>query len=79
MAAIFVYSLTHGEETEHYKIKQPIRKKSPLFGGGGYLGGYRVRFLSPSRSIHFGDVSQANGRETSSLGARDPKRFGSAE
>ena len=42
-------------------------------------GGYRVRFLSPSRSIHFGDVSQANGRETSSLGARDPKRFGSAE
>ena len=30
LAAIFVYSLTHGEETEHYKIKQPIRQKSPL-------------------------------------------------
>ena len=32
------------------------------------------------RSIHFGDVSEANGRElTSSLGPRDPKRFGRAE
>ena len=26
MAAIFVYSLARGEETEHYKIKQPIRQ-----------------------------------------------------
>ena len=31
LAAIFVYSLARGEETEHYKIKQPIRQKSPLF------------------------------------------------
>ena len=31
MVAIFVYSLARGEETEHYKIKQPIRQKSPLF------------------------------------------------
>ena len=31
MAAIFVYSLARGEDTEHYKIKQPIRQKSPLF------------------------------------------------
>ena len=30
MAAIFVYSPARGEETEHYKIKQPIRQKSPL-------------------------------------------------
>ena len=30
------------------------------------------RFPSPSRSIHFGDVSEANG-------PRDPKRFGRAE
>ena len=30
MVAIFVYSLERGEETEHYKIKQPIRQKSPL-------------------------------------------------
>ena len=31
LAAIFVYSPARGEETEHYKIKQPIRQKSPLF------------------------------------------------
>ena len=37
------------------------------------------RFPSPSRSIHFGDVSEANGRETFSIGPRDPKRFGRAE
>ena len=41
------------------------------------------RFPSPSRSIHFGDVSEANGRETHiftfSIGPRDPKRFGRAE
>ena len=36
------------------------------------------RFPSPSRSIHFGDVSEANGRETFSIGPRDPKRFGRA-
>ena len=34
------------------------------------------RFPRRSRSIHFGNVSEANGRETSSLGPRDPKRFG---
>ena len=37
------------------------------------------RFPSLSRSIHFGDVSEANGRETFSIGPRDPKRFGRAE
>ena len=37
------------------------------------------RFPRPSRSIHFGDVSEANGRGTFSLGPRDPKRFGSAK
>ena len=40
------------------------------------------RFPRPSRSIHFGDVSEANGRETeltSSLGPRDPKRIGLAD
>ena len=40
MVAIFVYSLARGEETEHYKIKQPIRQKSPLFpllSSGGAL------------------------------------------
>ena len=30
LAAIFVYSPARGEKTEHYKIKQPIRQKSPL-------------------------------------------------
>ena len=28
MAAIFVYSPARGEETEHYKIKQPVEQKS---------------------------------------------------
>ena len=28
MAVIFVFSLARGGETEHYKIKQPIRQKS---------------------------------------------------
>ena len=37
------------------------------------------RFPSPSRSIRFGDVSEANGRETFSHGPRDPKRFGREE
>ena len=37
------------------------------------------RFPRPSRSIHFGDVSEANVRGTFSLGPRDPKRFGRAE
>ena len=49
MAAIFVYSLTHGEETEHYKIKQPIRQKSPLF----------LHQKKPEPIIHR-DVSSAN-------------------
>ena len=31
LVAIFVYSIARGEETEHYKIKQPNRQKSPLF------------------------------------------------
>ena len=31
LVAIFVYSLARGEETEHYKIKQSIIQKSPLF------------------------------------------------
>ena len=39
-----------------------------------------VRFSSPSRPIHFGDVSKPIKRETPkiSLGPRDPKRFGYA-
>ena len=37
------------------------------------------RFPSPSRSIRFGDVSEANGRETFSHGPRDLKRFGREE
>ena len=37
------------------------------------------RFPSPSRSIRFGDVSEANGQETFSHGPRDPKRFGREE
>ena len=39
------------------------------------------RFPSPSRSIRFGDVSEANGRGTPpfSHGPRDPKRFGREE
>ena len=37
------------------------------------------RFPSPSRSIHFGNVFEANKRETFSLGPCDPKRFGRAE
>ena len=37
-------------------------------------------FAGLSRSIHFGDVSEANGGKlTSSLGPRDPKRFGRAK
>ena len=38
-----------------------------------------MAFARPSRSIHFGDVSEANGRKTSSLGPRDPTRIGRAE
>ena len=34
------------------------------------------RFPKPSRSIHFGDVSEVNERETSSLGPHDPKGIG---
>ena len=37
------------------------------------------RFPSPTRSIRFGDVSEANGRGTFSHGPRDPKRFGREE
>ena len=39
------------------------------------------RFPRPSRSIRFGDVSEANGRETFTFshGPRDPKRFGREE
>ena len=41
------------------------------------------RSSSPYRSIHFGDVSETNGRGTASHffshGPRDPKRFGRAE
>ena len=37
------------------------------------------RFPSPYRSIYFGYVPEANERETSLLGPRDPKRFGRAE
>ena len=36
-------------------------------------------FPSPYRSIHFGDVSGANGQETCSLGPHDPKCSGHAE
>ena len=37
------------------------------------------RFPGSSRSIRFGDVSEANGRETFSHGPRDPKRSGREE
>ena len=41
-------------------------------------GGVPVRrFPSPSRSIHFGDISEVNGGGT--FGPRDPKRFGRTE
>ena len=36
-------------------------------------------FPSPYRSIHFSDISEANGQETFSLGLHDPKCFGRAE
>ena len=38
------------------------------------------RLFRPSRSMHFGDVSETNGRETfkNFLGPRDPKRIGRA-
>jgi len=36
-------------------------------------------FPSPYLSIHFGDVSEANGQETFSFGPCDPKCFGRAE
>ena len=35
-------------------------------------------FPSPYQSIHFGDVSKANGQETFSLGPHDLKCFGRA-
>ena len=38
-----------------------------------------LRFPRPSRSILFGDLSEANGRETSSLGPSDPKLLGHAQ
>ena len=37
------------------------------------------RFPSPTRSIRFGDVSEAKGPRTFSHGPRDPKRFGREE
>ena len=42
-------------------------------------GGVPVRrFPSPSRSIHFGDISEVNGGG-GTFGPRDPKRFGRTE
>ena len=49
MVAIFVYSLARGEETEHYKIKQPIRQKSPLFLEWGNFG--EQNNTNPSSSL----------------------------
>ena len=37
LAAILVYSFARGQETEHYKIKQPIRQKSSLLHRGRNL------------------------------------------
>ena len=64
MAAIFVYSFARGAETEHYKIKQPNKQKSPLLQQAAYR-----NFSNPAHprtgvlkknAIFVSDITQRN-------------------
>ena len=61
------------------ELEQVLHRKAAVGQEGLVLSSPCTAFTRPSRSIHHGDVSGANGRETFSLGPRDPKHFGRAE
>ena len=64
LAAIFVYSFARGEETEYYKIKQPIRQSLLCFGSIPFV------LLSPGPSFPFSKRKALGMRLGTSRGLR---------